>query len=323
MGYCPKCGSVVNQGEAFCRMCGADLSQQNNFQQPISDQFQSGDDSILIDAYIGKNADKIKNGGFSVCTFFFGAMYALYRKMWVVGFAWIFGSFIVNMFIPLVGGFISMGVGIWISIEFNRWYLSNVREQVDSIKKMNSGKSMEELAKICSQKGGTTIVPIIIISLLSFIAIGLLVFIFIVGFLYGFTGYSSASLGDLYYPIPEDFVGSNYNVEDYRGYDSSYFDSGDSCNMTINRVSAFLYDDAKSYLESSISSTDILNDVGVKTINDTTWFYADVQSIYAQEYYYTARKGDFIYRIEFDIKSDDDKKCSAAHNMVSRFMEFE
>ena len=31
----------------------------------------------LVDAYIGKNADKLKNGGFSGCVFFFGFLYVL------------------------------------------------------------------------------------------------------------------------------------------------------------------------------------------------------------------------------------------------------
>ena len=32
MNYCPKCGSLLNQGEAFCKICGAEIPlPQNNF----------------------------------------------------------------------------------------------------------------------------------------------------------------------------------------------------------------------------------------------------------------------------------------------------
>ena len=118
MMNCPKCGSNVNQGEMFCRVCGAKIVSQSvqpnqmgqmpvanqqvhaqnqyvSQQQPImnnnvgygtSNYSSYSNDEALINAYIGKNADKLKNGGFSVNTFFFGNIYVLYRKCgcWVL-----------------------------------------------------------------------------------------------------------------------------------------------------------------------------------------------------------------------------------------------
>ena len=132
MNNCPNCGSKVNQGEAFCKVCGTKLSSPQNItnntqqyqqytnqntnsisqlinyqninnqqinnnlnsQQPQNNIYQNNiiynnDNEYLIDSYIGKNAEKLKNGGFSTNTFFFGSLYVLYRKMWLLGFIWL------------------------------------------------------------------------------------------------------------------------------------------------------------------------------------------------------------------------------------------
>mgnify|MGYP003305173960 CR=1 FL=1 len=71
---CPKCGAIINLGENFCKECGTkvisenrmetfyfeDSSFQNN--QTIMTNQDNHNQDILIDAYIGKNIDKIKNG---------------------------------------------------------------------------------------------------------------------------------------------------------------------------------------------------------------------------------------------------------------------
>lgn len=345
MNNCPKCGSSVNPGESFCRMCGASLldnsfnsfEDQHSVQQDVQPLFQpvfkqngfqssndfqsqnSSDDDVLVDAFIGKNADKIKKGDFSICTFFFGSIYALYRKMWLVGFAWIFGSIVVNMFLPFFGNLVSIGAHIWISIEFNKWYLSNVKEQVSSIKKMYPGKSIDELAKICRQKGGTTVVPVVIFSILLFLFIGLFVLFVVVGIL-SYSNYASSSFDGLSVPVPESFVESNFSFSNYKVYNSSFSDSSDSCSLTVSKSSTILYDDAKEYLESFVSDVDSVIDT--KVINDITWYYAESQSTYNHKYYYTSQNEDDVYRVEFSIVRDDDGKCSKAYNTVLNFMEF-
>ena len=130
MNNCPNCGSNTNPGDAFCNVCGTNLSlpQNNSLNNPqVNNQIQNSvqiqglqqmpssnntigsqnDMEVLVDAYIGKNADKIKNGKFSFCSFFFGVIYVFYRKMWSVGLKWL----VINI---IIGGISS--TAIWSAI---------------------------------------------------------------------------------------------------------------------------------------------------------------------------------------------------------------
>lgn len=127
------------------------------------------DNGDLIDAYIGKNADKLKNGSFSGGVFFFGFLYVLYRKMWLLGFVWFAGALIADMFLPDIANGVFLISNIIICLQFKKWYLKYVVEQVDTIKAANPGNTQEQLMMICSQKGGTTLVPVIIVIVIFFI----------------------------------------------------------------------------------------------------------------------------------------------------------
>lgn len=153
----------VNQG-------GYDYHSQ--FQnQPVNPTSNNED---LVDAYIGKNVDKIKTGNFSFPTFFLGILYTFYRKMWGLGLIWWLVS-LVAAFIPVVSAIAPLGLGIIFSIKFNKIYVNKVREKVEKIVQNNPGKSRDELRKICSQKGGTTILPVIIIPIIVVFAIALII----------------------------------------------------------------------------------------------------------------------------------------------------
>ena len=160
MNNCPKCGAVVNPGEAFCRNCGTKLTDtttvvQNNVtdnaSQPVItsnipssvEQIRNVDgqnninDEELIDAYIGKNADKLKKGDFSVNTFFLGLFYVLYRKMWLLGIIWVVINMVSSVFLSYYASIISLAVSIYASIEFKKMYLKHVKEEVSKIKNNN------------------------------------------------------------------------------------------------------------------------------------------------------------------------------------------
>ena len=191
MNKCPKCGSNVNPGEAFCRNCGTKLSDiqptpLNSVptQQPVQEvsvqpvqnvssnevsQVEVDDD--LCDAYIGKNVDGFKKKDFSFHTFFLGVPYILYRKMYFLGILYFVGNMIAVMFLPSMSKSLLLFANIYISAEFKKWYLKNVQEQVNKIKLVNKDKSREELIAICARKGGTTWVPVIILLFIYLIII--------------------------------------------------------------------------------------------------------------------------------------------------------
>ena len=144
MNHCLSCGSNVNPGDKYCRVCGARLvnNEENmeQFQMPITNN-----DDILVDAFMGEKANSFKTGSFSVYAFLFGAIYALYRKMWLVGITWLFIGIISTIFLKTISGIISLVVNLYICYQFNTWYINHAREQVKKIKEENPGKGMEEL----------------------------------------------------------------------------------------------------------------------------------------------------------------------------------
>ena len=149
------------------------MNQTYGMAQPMQ-QFQSNEpwtnqkinDDVLIDAYIGPNAPKIKAGGFSSHTFFLGIYYLSYRKMW--GYvALIFAiNFVVTLIVPAFSTIVSIIIDIVFASGFNQAYVENVKEKIQKIKLDNLDKTPEELRVICQRKGGTSMLgPIIFIIL--------------------------------------------------------------------------------------------------------------------------------------------------------------
>ena len=59
---------------------------------------------------------------------------------------------------------------------FKKIYMNKVQKEVDLIKKMNEGKTKEELVEICKKKGGTSKAAIIY-GIIVFICIVFLVYV--------------------------------------------------------------------------------------------------------------------------------------------------
>lgn len=174
MNICPNCGSNLKDGDKFCRKCGTKVELRNNDLKTLIKNISISDDD-LINAYIGKNADKLKNGTFSANTFFLGSLYVLYRKMWLLGIGWLVVNAIVGAFLEPVSSAISIALSVVLGLKFKNLYLKHVIEEVNKIKIENNNATREELMMICTNKGGTSILgvilPIIIIFALSFFAV--------------------------------------------------------------------------------------------------------------------------------------------------------
>lgn len=188
---CPNCG-LLNNGGAYCNNCGKPLISNNNIsqnevpgemqniqsqmqinnnpsgiltvnsnQQPFSESFEINDNELL-NAYICTNVNELRNGSFSWCTFFFGAIYMFYRKMWILGILYM----ALNC-IPIVG-LISW---IYFSVIFKKEYVKNAVSKIEQIKFDNPRSTQQELKYLCSKKGGTTIWPIIVFGILPLLVL--------------------------------------------------------------------------------------------------------------------------------------------------------
>lgn len=157
--YCKKCGSNLQNDAELCQNCGEKVIYED-YEQNDNNYIN---DEELIDAYIGKNANKIKNKRFSFSTFFFGVVYFFYRKM-ELGLVWFALNIITNykfgdLANELSGSclaIIFLIPNIVFAFMFKNLYMNQVKKDVDLIKKTNAGKTRDELIKLCKKKGGTS-----------------------------------------------------------------------------------------------------------------------------------------------------------------------
>lgn len=195
---CPNCGSLNSEGSMVCGNCGMNLLMNNNTNDSINNNNINNNSSevnnsvvietnqningtpayeeigenytmesnaafsnedLLVDIFIGQNANKIKNSKFSIWAFLFGVMYVLYRKMYKL-FAILFGISLItslifvflklNIFSLIVGGIIS----IFLGIKFNDLYLKYVSNEINKIRSSNNDD--QEINNICKKKGGVS-----------------------------------------------------------------------------------------------------------------------------------------------------------------------
>lgn len=150
--YCQNCGNKIND-EKFCPNCGVEINNNN-----------LDNDEELLKAYIGPKYLEFTKGNFSVCTFLFGIFYVLYRKMWIFGLLWIGANFILNtIFDGYIYNIITLGLTIYLAFVFKKQYLEHANKKVEEIKLNYHGNDREALINLCRKKGGTTIIPIVVI----------------------------------------------------------------------------------------------------------------------------------------------------------------
>ena len=114
------------------------------------------DEKLLI-AYIGENYNNINSNKFSIPAFFFNWIYMLYRKIYIPA---IIGMIIVALldFLPsTLYTLIIIAVIIILGSNFNKWYITYAKKQIEKISSENYNISQNELIDIVKEKGGTNI----------------------------------------------------------------------------------------------------------------------------------------------------------------------
>ena len=97
------------------------VNNNNKLEMSFSKENETINEDALINAYIGKNADKLKKGGFSWCTLFFGVLYTLYRKMWKFSLIYIIVAAIANKIFDRVASllFVSGAISFFDLLSFS------------------------------------------------------------------------------------------------------------------------------------------------------------------------------------------------------------
>ena len=346
--FCPKCGTEVKEGSRFCGSCGNQLvddvkeetkeekkEEKKTIEPVVTTEKTIGVEEDLIDAYMGIKAQKLKTSSFSFCTFFFGAVYFLYRKMYLYGLLWLLVFPIVCGIIPVVGPIASIAAPIVMGFFFKTIYLQHVETKVREIKNAYRDKSHEELLELCKKLGGTTIVPVIIVVILNVIVIAIIALAVYALISTGelsdifeetidsitsenivYEVDTNESLGGLNYLIPANFE-ETYKYGNYtRSYDYTGKDYSERCSFEIH-----VYDTTEEDVEKNLKDS-IYVPEGAETeekhvtINDRDWYNIDVFKSYGTDNNYEVITNNKIYRYQFSTLIDGEV-CGAARKNVT------
>lgn len=139
----------------------ADEKKLFNMQMRNSINNASTLDEKLLIAYIGDNYNKILTNKFNISAWFFNIFYFAYRKLYIIA---LVVSVISNIMmkissLALILEFIFVVAS---GLLFNKYYVIYAKKQIERIKSENSNVTEEQLIQLCSQKGGTSVLSIVI-----------------------------------------------------------------------------------------------------------------------------------------------------------------
>lgn len=360
---CPKCDYKIFPGEVFCRKCGnycpknkdnndssnePEMSTENKKLESYinSTVNRSAQEEKLIEEetvrptslvekqydftkeYIGSNADRLMSGDFSFCNFFFGPLYMFYRKLWIIGFPLEVLLVLLSTYNAKISICVCFVINIIISIKFKSLYRYYVNNRIHNIKIKNSGKSDEEIARICAKKGGTSILSMIFDPSITF-GICFLLMLF---------KNNISSLFEDNEVEPNEPVLEN-KVDDYEGLlylvpnsfikDESeknknrYFilSPTDSCSFTIEAIPNPIYASSEEALKALYASgTDIKTSPFVNS--HESFYYIKILSTFETTYHYSIIKNNKLYIASFTISKDDAGECSSAHYKIMNSLSF-
>ena len=324
--YCFRCGTKVSENTKYCPHCGADIMEElKRYSYPIDNKnmpkeepkrinqthseqylyslkYSFGDNDTLIRAYVGNNYDNIKKQSFSFATFFFGPIYFLYRKLYLLGLCYIILSVILSP--------IAIILHIGRSIGFKYIYFNTVKKRVDKIKLENKNMDKETILNLCKKKGG---VNILIVIILCIIPIFIIITITILTTssnhstfqdddnYYDITENKEFSVDNLSYTIPQGFKA--YDYEFLKRY--SLYTDNNYCTIRFSTTTYTTpYTTEEDYIKENvyIDESDTVFPIDTITLNNREWKHIKVQDTYYLNNTYVLKTPNEIY----EIKTEED-----------------
>lgn len=265
-------------------------------------------DEKYIEAYIGKNYDKIMNSSFSWPTFLVSIIYFLYRKLWLYALIYYIINFLITLIfdsifnMPTITSLISIIYSFIVAMKFKDLYLYKINRDIKKIR-MSTNNEEEILEKI-KKKGGVSNIALII-------ALVVYLVVFIITFKEEYERISNIlnNTGDIteekvtniQYNVPEGFV-NNYESNTYSSY--KYTDEENDCNFVIQTMNN-TYDNEETYLKNVYQANNIESIV----INNNTWYYFNEDNTYIYALIYE----DKLYTLNYYINIDSGV-CSSSLN---------
>ena len=265
-------------------------------------------DEKYIEAYIGKNYDKIMNSSFSWPTFLVSIIYFLYRKLWLYALIYYIINFLITLIfdsifnMPTITSLISVIYSFIVAKKFKDLYLYKINRDIKRIR-MSTNNEEEILEKI-KKKGGVSNIALII-------ALVVYLVVFIITFKEEYERISNIlnNTGDIteekvtniQYNVPEGFV-NNYESNTYSSY--KYIDEENDCNFIVQTMNN-AYDNEEAYLKNVYQANNIESIV----INNNTWYYFNEENTYIYALIYE----DKLYTLNYYINIDSGV-CSSSLN---------
>lgn len=265
-------------------------------------------DEKYIEAYIGKNYNKIMNSAFSWPTFLVSIIYFLYRKLWLYALIYYIISFLITLIfdsifnMPTITSLISIIYSFIVAMKFKDLYLYKINRDINKIK-MSTNDEEEILEKI-KKKGGVSntalIISIVIYSVILIISYKE-EYERISNILNNTNDLKEEKITRIDYNIPDGFV-NNYESNTYSSY--KYTDEENDCNFIIQTMNNN-YDNENAYLENVYQASNIESIV----INNNTWYYFNEENTYIYALIYE----DKLYTLNYYINKDSGV-CSGSLN---------
>lgn len=123
-------------------------------------------DEKYIEAYIGKNYDKIMNSTFSWPTFLVSIIYFLYRKLWLYALIYYIINFLITLIfdsifnMPTITSLISIIYSFIVAMKFKDLYLYKINRDIKKIRMSTNNE--EEILENIKKKGGVSNIALII-----------------------------------------------------------------------------------------------------------------------------------------------------------------
>lgn len=339
MKNCPNCGGNINNGDGFCGYCGTPIqtnpysqmyknvtvenkintsidmptnTQNNNqTQQPINNtdmdvnavRAKAEREERLLKAFIGPNYNSIRNKGFNWSMLFWGPLYLFYRKMYLYGIGWMIINFIISNYLLIFSYMSSLAIPIVAAIMFKELYLKYVKEEIGKIERANPGAPLEELERLCKNKGG--------VSLLAALAPIILIFAYAFLMVYNETNAIKNEKNVNNTEIVVNLDHFTKKVVDDKQIDYLYLDNGSRCEATVIIMDSIRRDiTAREALEeiAETSSRKIMT----KTINGVKWeAYEEVN-----HYIYVTIEDGVFYGVEYAISYDKSGVCKESYDRM-------
>ena len=136
------------------------ISRKNVFTDGVKDE-------ELLSLYVGKNYRKISSRILNIAALIFCPFYYLYRKMFLFGILIFVGLLFIHLHFE--NYFIDAAYYFVFGLIFNILYFSKVRRRVARIASQNINLDAYNVGRICSKKGGTSFIILLLGILIDLI----------------------------------------------------------------------------------------------------------------------------------------------------------